>query len=122
MISLGPRYRSESIFDLTMMQPYAMSELLMLFRKLTHDVVLYLPRTSDLRQIAKESHDGRTKVVHYCMQGASKVSQNGDGVYRLIFLIWYRLYVPISETLRLYFEDEAFCLEPWRVVVSCSEL
>jgi hypothetical protein len=45
-------------------------------------VVLYLPRTSDLRQIAglittNEKGEGweRVMVVHYCMKGASKVSE-----------------------------------------------
>lgn len=37
------------------------------------DLALYLPRTSDLRQIAKLVPDGdKIEVVQYCMEGASK--------------------------------------------------
>jgi trimethylguanosine synthase len=36
-------------------------------------MVLYLPRTSDLRQIADVVEDKKKAVVmHYCMEGASK--------------------------------------------------
>ncbi|KAI4164890.1 MAG: hypothetical protein LQ342_001523 [Letrouitia transgressa] len=55
------------------MEPYSLPDLLGYFRKFTQDVVLYLPRTSDLRQLAEETPDTRkTKVMHYCMDGASK--------------------------------------------------
>lgn len=37
------------------------------------DSALYLPRTSDLRQIAKLGpKDKKVEVVQYCMEGASK--------------------------------------------------
>lgn len=37
------------------------------------DLALYLPRTSDLRQIAKLVPDGmKVEAVQYCMEGASK--------------------------------------------------
>lgn len=56
------------------MQPYSLSHLYSSFSYFTSDVVLYLPRTADLRQIAKYADpDGeKLKVVHYCMHGASK--------------------------------------------------
>jgi len=37
------------------------------------DCALFLPRTSDLNQIAKLAPDGKKiEVVQYCMEGASK--------------------------------------------------
>jgi trimethylguanosine synthase len=37
------------------------------------DSALYLPRTSDLRQIASLAPEGKkAEVVQYCMEGASK--------------------------------------------------
>ena len=56
-----------------MMQPYSLAALYTDFSAATKEVVLYLPRTSDLRQIAKyaEGQD-QLRVTHYCMQGASK--------------------------------------------------
>ncbi|KAL9123496.1 MAG: hypothetical protein Q9175_008345, partial [Cornicularia normoerica] len=69
----GPGYRSDRIFDLAKMQPYTLTDLLFPFQQMTEDVVLYLPRTSDVRQLAKRSSEGsKTTVMHYCMEGASK--------------------------------------------------
>ncbi|KAL9031534.1 MAG: hypothetical protein Q9196_000429 [Gyalolechia fulgens] len=69
----GPGYRTDAVFDLTTMQPYSLQQLLDLFRRLTEDIVLFLPRTSDLRQVAKANEDSeRIKAIHYCMEGASK--------------------------------------------------
>jgi len=74
LTAAGPGYRSDMVFDLSKMQPYTLSDLLEPFRKLARDVALYLPRTSDMRQLAAEAEgDGRTTVMHYCMEGASKV-------------------------------------------------
>ena len=56
-----------------MMQPYSLAHLQKSFSAMTKDVVLYLPRTSDLRQLAKYTEaDEKLRVVHYCMHGASK--------------------------------------------------
>ncbi|KAI9730089.1 MAG: hypothetical protein M1834_006081 [Cirrosporium novae-zelandiae] len=69
----GPGYRSDEIFNLTTMQPYSLEQLYRAYAKLTPDIILYLPRTSDLRQLAKyASEENRVKVMHYCMEGASK--------------------------------------------------
>jgi len=56
------------------MQPYSLSDLYSLFSYFTNDIVLYLPRTADLRQIAQYANqaDEKLKVTHYCMHGASK--------------------------------------------------
>lgn len=73
LIFKGPGYRLDAIFDLSTMQPYTLNDLLEAFQSLASDVALYLPRTSDLRQIADRTNSKRTTVVHYCMEGASKV-------------------------------------------------
>lgn len=67
----GPGYTSDEVFNLKTMMPYSL--------KMIHDVctgmdsALYLPRTSDLRQLAKLAPEGKKlEVVQYCIQGASK--------------------------------------------------
>ena len=70
----GPGYRSDEVFDLSRMEPYNLMKLLLPFQYFSHDVVLYLPRTSDLRQLTRATdEDQKTTIVHYCMEGASKV-------------------------------------------------
>lgn len=70
----GPSYRSDAVFDLSQMQPYTLFDLLVPLQTYTKDIVLYLPRTSDLRQLAVTTQKGiKLTVVHYCMEGASKV-------------------------------------------------
>lgn len=72
----GPGYRTDTIFNLAKMQPYTLTDLLHPFQKLTEDVVLYLPRTSDIRQLAHISREGsKMTVMHYCVEGASKVGR-----------------------------------------------
>ncbi|KAG6115170.1 hypothetical protein E4U13_002969 [Claviceps humidiphila] len=70
----GPGYRTDEVFDLSKMQPYTLDMLNSAYRKMDH--VLFLPRTSDIRQIAKLAPGGdggrRIDVVQYCMEGASK--------------------------------------------------
>jgi hypothetical protein len=57
------------------MQPYSLSDLLDPLREVTEDIALYLPRTSDLLQLGNSAgEDKQVEVIHYCMQGASKVS------------------------------------------------
>lgn len=74
---VGPVYRSDVIFDLTKMQPYTLLDLLGPFQSRAHDVVLYLPRNSDMRQLANQSEaSSKITVVHYCMEGASKVIES----------------------------------------------
>jgi trimethylguanosine synthase len=53
------------------MQPYSLKQIHDMCRMM--DCALYLPRTSDLRQIAKVAPAGKKiEVVQYCMEGASK--------------------------------------------------
>jgi trimethylguanosine synthase len=55
------------------MQPYSFSYLYESFKKLSPSVALYLPRTSDLRQIAKlVREDQKTQIVHYCTKRSSR--------------------------------------------------
>lgn len=70
---VGPTYTDYEVFDLNVMVPYTLPFLYNSFSAITPDVVLYLPRTSDLRQLAKHGKSGeKLKVTHYCMHGASK--------------------------------------------------
>lgn len=69
----GPGYRSDEVFDLRTMEPYSLKTLYTEYSLFTQYIVLYLPRTSDVRQLAKLVKDGdKAPVVHYCMEGASK--------------------------------------------------
>jgi trimethylguanosine synthase len=74
-IDIGVEYGSEDVFDLTSMQPYNLEKLYKSFTKYTDEVVLYLPRNSDLNQIARYAKDEKKKleVAHYAIMGASKV-------------------------------------------------
>ena len=75
LITTGTEYGAEDVFDLTKMEPYNLDKLYKSFTKVTTEVVLYLPRTSDLNQIAKYGQDGKKlEVAHYAMLGASKAS------------------------------------------------
>lgn len=76
LIAAGPGYRSDQVFDLSSMHPYSINDLLNLFLDLTSDFVLYLPRTSNLQQLAaRVQEDEKLTVIHYCMEGASKVQR-----------------------------------------------
>ncbi|KAI0175887.1 RNA cap guanine-N2 methyltransferase-domain-containing protein [Hypoxylon sp. FL1284] len=67
----GPGYSTDDIFDLNTMEPYNLDKLHSSYRSMDH--ALYLPRTSDLRQVAKLVPDGtKIDVVQYCVEGASK--------------------------------------------------
>jgi trimethylguanosine synthase len=58
------------------MEPYNLDKLYKSFTKYTNEVVLYLPRNSDLNQIARYAKNEKKKleVAHYAIMGASKVS------------------------------------------------
>lgn len=59
------------------MFPYSLDKLYTSFSKYTTDIVLYLPRNSDLNQLAKYTKkDGKKlEVAHYAIMGASKVCE-----------------------------------------------
>lgn len=58
------------------MAPYSLKQLYEAYSAYSKEVVLYLPRTSDLNQLAAYAHRGnpgqQIDVKHYCMYGASK--------------------------------------------------
>lgn len=71
----GPGYSTDKIFDLSTMQPYSLSDIERICERF--DRALFLPRTADLRQIARLVGGGmggkeKVDVVQYCMEGASK--------------------------------------------------
>ncbi|KAK4043655.1 RNA cap guanine-N2 methyltransferase-domain-containing protein [Parachaetomium inaequale] len=68
----GVSYRGHDVFDLSTMEPYNLATLHEACRPMEH--ALFLPRTSDVRQIAALVPEGGDKieVVQYCMEGASK--------------------------------------------------
>lgn len=74
LMCLGTEYGAEDVFDLSKMEPYNLEKLYKSFTSISKEVVLYLPRTSDLNQIARYGQDGKKlEVAHYTMMGASKV-------------------------------------------------
>ncbi|KAL8685675.1 MAG: hypothetical protein Q9224_005723 [Gallowayella concinna] len=69
----GPGYSTLSVFDLTTMQPYSLHQLLNAFQESCTGIALFLPRTSDLQQLATANRSSnKVEAVHYCMEGASK--------------------------------------------------
>jgi len=69
----GPRYKDYEMFDLSKMLPYSIEQIYEVCKSM--DSALFLPRQSDLRQIArlvKEVKQRKIEVVQYCMVGASK--------------------------------------------------
>jgi trimethylguanosine synthase len=59
------------------MQPYSIDYLVCELSSISKELVLYLPRNSNLNQLAVYAEDGsKLQVVHYCVYGASKVSHN----------------------------------------------
>ena len=60
------------------MEPYNLDKLHKSFTKYSKELVLYLPRNSDLNQIAKYvPEDKKLEVAHYAIMGASKVCHAG---------------------------------------------
>ncbi|KAF2200956.1 S-adenosyl-L-methionine-dependent methyltransferase [Delitschia confertaspora ATCC 74209] len=69
----GPGYSTDKVFNLSTMQPYSLDFIYSRFSRVCKTMVLYLPRTSDLNQIAKFAPEGKKlEVAHYCITGASK--------------------------------------------------
>jgi trimethylguanosine synthase len=74
LTTIGVEYGVDDVFDLTKMQPYNLDKLYKSFAQYSKEVVLYLPRNSDLNQIARYAQDGKKlEVAHYAIMGASKV-------------------------------------------------
>ncbi|KAF3942259.1 hypothetical protein ABW19_dt0202834 [Dactylella cylindrospora] len=68
----GPGYKYDKVFDLETMT-YGGERIYKAARKVSPNVVLYLPRNSDLNQIARYDPTNKNiKVIHYCIQSRSK--------------------------------------------------
>ncbi len=79
----GTSYGEDDVFDLTKMEPYNLEKLYKSFTKYSNEVVLYLPRNSDLNQIAKYvPEDQKLEVAHYAIMGASKAC--------IVGLVWIK--------------------------------
>lgn len=71
------------------MQPYNMDKLYKSFSKISSHLVFYLPRTSDLNQIARYApEEKKVEVAHYCIKGSSKVSRDTDAIIPMISNVW----------------------------------
>ncbi|KAJ5899231.1 RNA methylase family protein [Penicillium taxi] len=69
----GPQYRKKKVLDLRTMEPYSLDTLMKEYSLFTKEIVLFLPRTSNINQIAKYVPDGKkATVMHYCEEGLSK--------------------------------------------------
>ncbi|QDS71304.1 hypothetical protein FKW77_001630 [Venturia effusa] len=69
----GPGYTEDAIFNLSTMEPYNLEYQITQFSKISSHIVLFLPRTSNLNQLAKFApEENKVQVMHYCMRGASK--------------------------------------------------
>ncbi|KAI5300826.1 hypothetical protein KEM55_004668 [Ascosphaera atra] len=83
----GPTYTDSPVFDLGTMEPYSLGVLHGEFGRFASHYALYLPRTSDLNQLAEVARvnegvqggeelvvreEDKVAVEHYCIQGASK--------------------------------------------------
>ena len=55
------------------MEPYTLEKLHGQLGSITSTLALYLPRTSDLRQLARTVKSGeKAAVIHYCTDGGSR--------------------------------------------------
>lgn len=55
------------------MQPYSLKYMFDSFHRFAKNIVFYLPRTSDLQQIAQcVPANEKAEVVHYCTNGGSR--------------------------------------------------
>jgi trimethylguanosine synthase len=69
----GPSYKEQDIFDLERMEPYTLSTMYEVFSRVTKEIVLYLPRTSNLNQVeAVAMERDQIPVIDYAMNGWSK--------------------------------------------------
>ncbi|RPB00621.1 S-adenosyl-L-methionine-dependent methyltransferase [Choiromyces venosus 120613-1] len=68
----GPSYRDLAVFDLDTMEPYSVTYLVEQAQKISTNFALYLPRTSDLNQIAKIVPGRKVQAIHYCVRQRSK--------------------------------------------------
>lgn len=84
------------------MEPYNLEHQFTNFSKISSHIALFLPRTSNLNQLAQYAQgENQVQVMHYCMKGASKVCHGASfDDNKESELIHGRRYVCIMETLR----------------------
>jgi len=70
----GPGYRLDDVFNVETMKPYSLQTLCEEFSMFSPYMVYYLPRSSNLKQLAKyvEAGEQKSHIIHYCIEGASK--------------------------------------------------
>lgn len=73
----GPSYQESGdanggIFDLETMEPYPFSACYDAAKKCSEKAAFFLPRTSDLRQLAEHAEGKKVRAVHCCVRAASK--------------------------------------------------
>lgn len=87
------------------MQPYSLKDLYTAYQASTPDAfVLYLPRNSDLNEIAKyapKEQGKKLEVTHYCMSGWSKVNHS----FHFLFSHYMAL-DPLAPVLRAMGSDK----------------
>lgn len=72
LIFTGPSYKDAAVMDLNTM-PYGIDYMFSKLALVTKNIVLYLPRTSDLNQLADcVDEGGKAQIVHYCVKENSK--------------------------------------------------
>lgn len=55
------------------MEPYPLKKLYKEYSLFTTHIAMYLPRTSNVKQLAKYvPEDQKVTVMHYCIEGSSK--------------------------------------------------
>ncbi|KAK7744825.1 putative diacylglycerol O-acyltransferase tgs1 [Diatrype stigma] len=73
----GPGYSTDAVFDLNTMEPYNLAKLHGAYRAMDH--ALYLPRTSDLRQIARLAPTVPLNEEEAAGDGGGGVDSDSDG-------------------------------------------
>lgn len=69
----GPDYINQNVFDINSMQPYTARELIKAARRVTANVVLYLPRQSNQMQIAAlQAPPGLIELQYLMCSGFAK--------------------------------------------------
>lgn len=99
----GPGYKGQDFFDLNLLQPLPIKELLISFFKISSNVVLFLPRNSNLLQLADVTRellgpDAKCRILYtYC-----------DGFIKGITALWGKNFMPDSYNSQVADQQEVF--------------
>lgn len=85
----GPGYKNKDCFDLTLLQPIPLRDLLVSFFKISSNVCLFLPKNSDLTQLSQVTKDlcgddAKCRIIYV---------YNG-GFIKGIYAIWGEKFMP----------------------------